>query len=264
MPRFRLKTIFIAFAILAFVLAMIYPAVFRVQEDARCCGCCGKTTQIVLAMLNYESAHMELPVGIEMDATGRPYQSWRALAGAYMESSPYYYDPAFAWDASKNKRLVDGTPIALADNFGGNRRVAPLDPCSAWWRCPSCERHSKQVNYAVVVGEETAFPLNRAVKLEEITDGLENTILVVETLSGSPFWTEPKDLQFDTMSFTIDNFSNDGLSSYHPNGANVCFADGAAFFVTKAISPNELRALLTIAGGEAVTRQELLDRGVIR
>ena len=181
-----------------------------------------------------------------------------------MESSPCYYDSDFAWDAPKNKRLIDGTPIAQSNKFGGNRHVAPLDPCRWFRQCPSCERRVKKINYAVVVGEETAFPLNRAVRLDEITDGLENTILVVETLSGSSFWTEPKDLQFDSMSFSIDRFSNEGLSSYHSDGAYVCFADGGVHFVTKAISPDELRALLTIAGGESVTRQELIDRGVIR
>ena len=265
MFRTNLKTLMIAIAVFALLLALVCPALFQVQEAARLTSCSMNIRQIALGMLTYESSNGRLPVGIKMDETGRPFRSWRTFLYPHtMEQAQSHYDPGLAWDATKNKRIIDGTPVTATDKGGGNPRSITLDPLPAVWRCPTCERRSKQMNYAVVVGEETAFPINQTVKLDEITDGLENTILVVETLSGSTVWTEPKDLQFETMAFSIDNFPNDGLSSYHSEGVNVGFADGAAFFITKAISPDELRALLTIAGGESVTRQELIDRGVIR
>lgn len=66
------------------------------------------------------------------------------------------------------------------------------------------------------------------------------------------------------MKFVMDRTTNGELASQHATGVNVCFADGKAFTVTPSISPEELRALLTIAGGEAVTRQNLIDRGILR
>ena len=123
---------------------------------------------------------------------------------------------------------------------------------------------TKRVNYAVVVGEETAFPPNRAVAFNEITDGLENTILIVETLSGSSIWTEPRDIQFNSMKFVLGNSENGELASKHKDGVNVAFADGEVYFLAKSITPDELRALLTISGGESIKRQDLLDRGILQ
>ena len=101
-------------------------------------------------------------------------------------------------------------------------------------------------------------------ELDQITDGLENTILVVEVLSGSTFWTEPLDIEFDAMRFRIDDSENGEISGRHRGGVNAVFADGETFFLSNSVSADELRALLTIAGGEDVTRQELLDRGVLK
>ena len=153
---------------------------------------------------------------------------------------------------------------SVAWNTKQNMSAAARYPDFETWSCPSCSRRqSNQINFAVVVGEETAFPPNRNVKLEEITDGPENTNLLVETLAGSQYWTEPLDLEFSSMNFTIGR-SESGLSSYHPGGINVCFADANTYFLTNEISPDELKALLTISGGEPVTRQSLIERGVLR
>ena len=139
------------------------------------------------------------------------------MAGTYtpfFRIEPDKLRSKFSLDSKPNTRFYDGT-------FGSWPEV---------WYCPSDS--TKRVNYAVVVGTETAFPPNQNVKLDEITDGLENTILVVETLSGSDKWTEPRDLQFDSMSFVISNSKNGEIGSRHPGGANVGFADGEAHFIT--------------------------------
>ena len=247
MPRFRLRTLILVISICAVVFALL-SALMSARESARRTTCQSKLRQLGLAMLNYDSANQYLPMGVEMDSAGMPSQSWRVHLFSYTESSCWYweYDHRAAWNSKQNIRAV--------------ARYPDLET----WSCPSCSRrHSNQINYAVVVGEETAFPPNRNVKLEEITDGPENTILLVETLLESQCWTEPLDLEFSSMNFTIGRSTN-GLSSYHPGGVNVCFADGNTYFLTSEISPDELKALLTISGGEPVTRQSLIERGLLR
>ena len=54
------------------------------------------------------------------------------------------------------------------------------------------------------------------------------------------------------------------MASRHPNGINVGFADGAVLFLSDSVSVDDLRALLTIAGNESVTRAELVERGVLQ
>ncbi len=235
------------------------------REAARATQCKNNLKQLGLAIDNYTSTFGSLPVGIETDVNRTPTRSWRTLIyPMYMESSQNHYDPDLPWNSAENKRLIDGTPVTVTDKGGDNPRKMSLDPCPSAWRCPSCDTGRKRVNYTVVVGDGTAFPLNRSVKLDQITDGLKNTILVVEFLSGSTFWTEPLDIDFDTMRFRNDDFSNGEISGHHRGGVNVVFADGETFFLSDSVSADELRALLTIAGGEDVTRQELIDRGVLK
>ena len=66
------------------------------------------------------------------------------------------------------------------------------------------------------------------------------------------------------MKFLIQRVENGELSGDHPDGINVCFADGAVYFLDNSISVDELRALFTISGGESITRQDLLVRGILR
>ncbi|MEM9413317.1 MAG: DUF1559 domain-containing protein, partial [Planctomycetota bacterium] len=200
MSKFGLRKLILAFvACAAAILAMVCPAVLRVREAARCTSCHNNLRQIVLAMRNYESAYGYLPVGIENNADGKLRRSWRThLYPSFMDTSQSFYNPSFTWDSPENLRLYDDTPVVVTDKVGGNPRKIVLDPCPHWpWRCPS--DRTKRVNYCVVIGNETAFPLNRSVKFEEITDGLENTIVAVETLSGGSVWTEPRDIRFEKM-----------------------------------------------------------------
>jgi prepilin-type processing-associated H-X9-DG protein len=48
-------------------------------------------------------------------------------------------------------------------------------------------------------------------------------------------------------------------SSKHPGGANVGLVDGRTRFARESISPAHLRALVTIAGDEGVTLDELMS-----
>ena len=246
MPKFSLRTLLLLFFGFGIALAFVCQVIFPIREQARRCSCNNNIRQITLSMHNYEASNKHLPIGIETSPDGSPYRSWRAHILPFLESNPTSYDPNSAWNSKPNTRFYDGT-------FGSWPEV---------WYCPSDS--TKRVNYAVVVGTETAFPPNQNVKLDEITDGLENTILVVETLSGSDKWTEPRDLQFDSMSFVISKSKNGEIGSRHTGGAYAGFADGEVHFITDAISPEELRTLLTIAGNEPITRQQLIDRGVIR
>ena len=250
----------------AALLSLFYTSVIvPAQHRARRSHCSNNLRQVGLALLNHESSYDCLPLAAETGPDGRIWRSWRsAVYPVYMEQSNNIYDDKVSWDAPKNMRLLNGTPIPVCDKGGQNPRFAAMDANPEPLCCPCENRHTaKGINYVVVVGEETAFPPNRQVKFSDITDGLENTILVVESNFFTPKWIEPIDLEFDKMSFEINATEMAGISSRHYGGANVVFADAQVYFVTTKISPDELRALLTIAGGETVTRKELVDRRIL-
>jgi hypothetical protein len=71
--------------------------------------------------------------------------------------------------------------------------------------------------------------------------------LVVEVPDGIFQWMEPKDLQFDDMTFRINDGSGRGLG-----GARVVSADGTVSTFGDDLPPEPLRAMLTASGGEKV------------
>ena len=75
--------------------------------------------------------------------------------------------------------------------------------------------------------------------------------MVVEVPDGQFRWMEPRDLQFDRMSFRINDGSGRGLGS-RLGGARVVSADGTVRTLPDDFDPEKLRAMLTANGGEAI------------
>lgn len=103
-------------------------------------------------------------------------------------------------------------------------------------------------------------------RFASVTDGLSNTILLVEE-GAKPRWIDPRTLHgkyyfhpswqnatsisrsFHRFENTI-NYSNDrGIYSLHAGGANVAMADGSVVFLSEALEYKELVRLYTRAGG---------------
>lgn len=108
-------------------------------------------------------------------------------------------------------------------------------------------------NYLAVVGQETMWPGAKTRKREEIKDGADDTILIVENNGLGVHWMEPRDLVFDSMEFTFD--SPNGISSWYEQ-PSVVTADDAVHMLSPKTTPAGLRAALTVAGGENVPDEE--------
>ncbi len=63
---FTLVELLVVIAILGILLAMLLPAVQQVREAARRTTCSNNLRQVVLAILNFESAHQKYPSGSEL------------------------------------------------------------------------------------------------------------------------------------------------------------------------------------------------------
>jgi hypothetical protein len=88
---------------------------------------------------------------------------------------------------------------------------------------------------------------------DDVTDELSSTILVVENLGAGVPWMEPRDLTFSAMSFAINR--PDGVSSKYVDPA-VAMLDSSLHRLTKNLSADTLRGLLTVSGGEDLREHE--------
>jgi Protein of unknown function (DUF1559) len=236
---FFMKLVLIA-GCAAGLLATLSGAVQSAREAARRAQCLCNLCSIKLALHNYHSTHGTLPPAYVADATGKPMHSWRLLILPFMEESALYeqYDFNEPWDGPNNIKLLDRTP--------------------AIFRCPSrSSEPTPLTSYVVFTGPGTMFPGANPVKFEDVTDGLPNTLMVGEVSNVNIPWTAPQDLDVRTMSFQINDRRRSSLSSKHPGGVNVVFGDASTRFLPQTITPGLLRALITIAGHEGATVDQI-------
>jgi Protein of unknown function (DUF1559) len=223
------------------LIATLGRAVGSAREAARRSQCSCNYCQILLALHNYHSQYNVFPPAYIADANGRPMHSWRVLILPFLEQTPLYnrYNFAEPWNGPNNVTLLNSMPSIFV--------------------CPS--RYSNPTNltsYLAVTGPGTMFPGARSLKLDDVTDGTSNTLVIVEVDNVNVPWTAPTDLDERTMSFQINDPKRPGISSKHPGGANVGVADGRTRWARDSMTPGNLRAALTIAGGEGITMDQAL------
>src|SRR5262245_45684456 len=225
------------FAMLAFGFCIVNMGDGR--QPARRAECTNNMRNILLAMLQYHDSQGEFPPAYIADANGKPMHSWRVLILPYLDQKVLYRTYRFdePWDGPNNRKLHD---IALKI-----------------YSCPS--RDEKQpktdTSYVVVVGPQTMWPGERSSKVAEITDGLSNTIMLVESHNSGIHWMEPRDLHVLQMPSVTNPQRGQGISSNHKGGANVGFADGSIRYVVNGVPAETIQAALTRSGKEPPPRE---------
>jgi prepilin-type processing-associated H-X9-DG protein len=226
------------------LFAMLYRAVGSAREAARRAQCTCNLCGIKLALHNYHETYGTLPPAFVADANGRPMHSWRVLILPFMEYQSIYtqYNFAEPWDGPNNIKLLDRMPPNLA--------------------CPSRSpgNPTNLTSYVAITGPGTMFPGAGSVKFADVTDGMSDTLMIVEVANVDVPWTAPIDLDIRTMSMKVNDPKRPAISSWHPGGANVVFGDARTVFLREGIPEESLRALITIAGGEGSKADEAMHR----
>jgi prepilin-type N-terminal cleavage/methylation domain-containing protein/prepilin-type processing-associated H-X9-DG protein len=190
---FTLIELLVVIAIIAVLIALLLPAVQAAREAARRAQCVNNLMQIILAVKNYESSHEVLPPGT-INPTGPivnkpqgyhhnwisqilPYMEYRnvnrhidfnvgvydkanaTVRGVVLNSFLCPSDGRLGWGGSS----VSGTAVAANSSYVGihHDTEAPID----------------LKNHGV-------FFLNSRVRLEEINDGLSQTVFIGEHMIG--------------------------------------------------------------------------------
>lgn len=211
--------------------AVLRPALQLAQQQVQRKHSSGHLAEIGLAIQEYHDRYDKFPPAYTVDAGGCKLHSWRVLILPYLEQQTLYeqIDLTKPWDDPVNRRFESQMP----------------DIYNVYAPGPTA------TSYLVVVGPETAFPESSSTRLATLVnkDGSFNTIAVVEVSGSTVPWMQPVDLEFSKMSFGVNTAPGNSISSDDPAGAHVVMCDGGVCWLSSKTPSEDVRALLTAAGG---------------
>jgi hypothetical protein len=234
---------------------ILFPAISTPSEYYWRSGCGRNLRMIAQALQMHVESQLSLPAAVQRDDAGAPLHSWRTQLLPFIEQRAAYEGLQFhePWNSSANARITTTTSIDLF-------------VCSS----NSMTNGSPATNYFAIVGPQTAWPRNRGRQLKEITDGLEETILLIESAGRSVTWAEPRDLSFDEAlalltksSSSAGHIGGQGEGYFYQSWSstrrviNVAFANGEVKGLTVPMPRTLATALLTADSGDKVDFDEL-------
>lgn len=219
--RFGLRGLLWFVVICSVAFAVLFPAVRAAREAALQSHCVNNLQQIGEALRNYHDTYGCFPSPYVADANGKPMHSWRVAIIPFLSANAAYshYDVNKPWNSPTNLALARKNWVYI-------------------YSCPSANQPPGAgfTNYVMIVGPTAASRAGEWRSLGQISDGPAETVIVAEIADSDIFWSEPRDLMLEEMSFQINDKAKPSISSHHAHGAVVVFADGRIFSLDKALA----------------------------
>ena len=182
--------------------------------------------QIGIAMHSYHDTYNGFPSAAICDKKGKPLLSWRVSILPYIEQNELYkqFKLDEPWDSDHNKKLIDKMPKIYA--------------------LPGVNNPGK-THFRVFTGNGAAFDVIQTTKLQDISDGTSNTVMVVESAEPT-IWTKPEDLEFDPEKPIAKQlrFVNDTTVT--------AFCDGSVRFLNKKLADKTWSLLIQKNDGNPI------------
>lgn len=228
---FTLVELAVVIAIILILIALLLPATRSARGPARRAHCKNNLKQIGLALHNYHHTYGSLPPTYTVDANGEPLHSWRTLILPFLEQQAIFdqIDLSKPWDDPANETA----------------RKTLLDV----YQCPETSNgEDNHTTYLAVVAPNAAFQGPEPKSFADITDGPENTLVVIEVDSKHAVpWMAPFDAD---EAFFLAMSKED--TQPHNGGTQFTLADGRVQFLSAEASADLRRALITIDANDEV------------
>jgi len=203
---FTLVELLVVIAIIGILVALLLPAINAAREAARRTQCSNNVRQIGLALLNYESAHGQLPALWNYLKPSTQIWTGHTVLSVIL---PFLEEVAFAdqidwdwppWEATHNKVIqeaVVSTYLCPSDDglrhwgFDAGREFSKgnYGP-NVGTVCEGCQDEAWSPRdpptlYTHVKKKNTLFLPNYGLKLHRIIDGTSKVVLVAEMRGGT-------------------------------------------------------------------------------
>ena len=232
----RLSAGVLIIGVVAAAVLMYFRFAAGIEELKRCRGCEENLRQLALAMEKYERMHGVFPPAVTHDDKGKPMHSWRALILPFLSETKEYaeryrYDEP--WDGPHNKGLLAKAPSVFV-----------------------CPNHASlaakgRTSYVGIIGEHAFFSPNwKGRTVNSISDGTNDTVMLVETASLDVPWLAPRDLEWGTMSWIYNDKTKPSISSTDSEGPHAARVNALTATLHTKKPPEYLKAICTIDGGE--------------
>ncbi|MGY8769227.1 MAG: DUF1559 family PulG-like putative transporter [Pirellulales bacterium] len=216
--------------LIGYTMAMVMPAVAQSRMAAQRVSSTNNLRQLILTLHNYHDTYGRMPSQTMKDKDGKPLLSWRVHILPFIEQNQLYdqFHLDEPWNSEHNIKLIGLMPKTL--------------------RRPGSTAAPGMTNYQVPLAKGLPFQDHERLKFSNITDGLSNTIAILEVPDEKAvIWTKPDDYQID-----LDNPLK-GLVRKNQNGFTVVLFDGSARrIITETMTKEKFIKLLTHAGGEVI------------
>jgi prepilin-type processing-associated H-X9-DG protein len=178
-----------------------------------------------LALHGYHDVYGRMPGPAILSKDGKPLLSWRVAILPFIEQQDLYkkFKLDEPWDSPNNRKLLKEMPKIF--------------------ETPGVKSSTPHVTfYQGIVGKDAPWRADKNLRFADFTDGLSNTILLVEGSEPVP-WTKPTDIAYEAKK-ALPKFG------WLKEGFNVLMADGSVRFVGRKVTEPTLRAAITPAGND--------------
>ena len=266
---FTLIELLVVFAIIAILIALLVPAVQKVRESAARTTCKNNLKQFGIALHMYHDTTKTLPPGYTMNVTPLgvetgPGWGWATHILDHLDQTPLRQSITLSTDIASTSHASQRTQRLAVF-------ICPSDDYVGSFTPPGATVALAHSDYVGVFGNNDidATPIgngiffrNSQVRMQQISDGASNTLMVGErcsqrftaawagVLAGIP---EAHALVLGTADHVPNHSAGheDDFASRHTNGVNFLYADGTVRTINDTIDPALYQALATRAGNEA-------------